>query len=61
MNEKLEEELNKWWKEYKDKEKELLKKYPLKENTLNNNHPINQLEKEYMDKKKEIISKYSTK
>lgn len=58
MKETFESELYIWQKEYKKKEKELLKKNPL-DNTLSNQHPINKLQKEFWQKKIEIYKKYN--
>ena len=60
MNEKLENELKQWEENYKKEEQKLLEEFPLIENTLSNQHPVNKLQKEYMNKKLEILKKYNT-
>lgn len=60
MNEKLENELKQWEEDYKKEEQKLLEEFPLIENTLSNQHPINKLQQEYMNKKLEILKKYNT-
>lgn len=59
MNENLEKELSNWWKEYKQAEIELQKKYPLNDNVLSNKHPINQLQEQFWKKKIDIYKKYN--
>ena len=49
MNEQLEEELNKWMEVYKKEEKNLLEKYPLNDSLLNQ-HLINNIAKKYWKK-----------
>lgn len=59
MNEKLENELKQWEENYKKEKQKLLEKFPFIENTLSNQHPINQLQKEFWNKKIEIYKKYN--
>lgn len=56
MNEQLEEELNKWMEVYKKEEKNLLEKYPLNDSLLNQ-HLINNIAKKSIGKK--IVKKYN--
>ena len=52
-----EKELDSWWQEYIKEENKIIKKYPLKNSILWNQHPVNQLMRKYWKKKNAIYEK----